>query len=142
MKRGKSPGPDGFTIQYYKTFLPILWSPFKAAFNALLDVHDPPTSLLEVHITVIPKGNKDPMQADNYRPIFFLNVDLQLYAKILAIRITPLLPSWVSLDQVDLSLAGRPGTTPSKQLTSSTGSPPQRFRVSFCHSKRRRHLTE
>lgn len=62
--------------------------------------------MLEAHITVIPKTDRDPTQAANYRPISLLNVDIKIFSKILANRLLPLLPSIVSHDQVGF-LPGR-----------------------------------
>lgn len=100
MKPGKSPGHDCFTTQYYKKFLPQLSGPFLSTFNVLPEATTQPTSLLEAHIVVLPKGDRDPTIVSNYRPISLLNVDIKLYAKILANRLSTLLPSWISLDQV------------------------------------------
>lgn len=55
--------------------------------------------MLEAHISVIPKEGKDPTNTGNYRPISLLNVDVKIFSKILANRLTPLLPSLVSTDQ-------------------------------------------
>lgn len=78
MKPGKSPGPDGFSAQYYKTFLTQLSEPFLSTFNALPETATCPPSLLEAHIVVLPKGDRDPTAVSNYRPISLLNVDLKL----------------------------------------------------------------
>lgn len=56
--------------------------------------------MLEPHIAVIPKADKDPSQVSNYRPISLLNVDIKLYAKMIANRLLPLIPGLVSADQV------------------------------------------
>lgn len=100
MKTGKSPGPDGFTLQYYKCFFTVLSPKLITTFNALASPSASVGRVLEAHITVIPKEGKDATQVQNYRPISLLNVDTKLYAKLLANRLSPLLPNLVSLDQV------------------------------------------
>lgn len=100
MKPGKSPGPDGLTVGYYKAFTNVLYTPFLNAFNYLSTDKSPPRDLLTAHIAVLPKPDKDQTLISNYRPISLLNVDLKMYAKILANRLLPLLPHLVSLDQV------------------------------------------
>lgn len=60
--RGKAPGPDDFTVDYYRTFQDQLaLRPFVNDFNAILNGHDMPTDLLRANITVIPKPGKDPL---------------------------------------------------------------------------------
>ncbi|XP_068089234.1 vomeronasal type-2 receptor 26-like [Hyperolius riggenbachi] len=51
------------------------------------------------HITVIPKPEKDPNYCVNYRPISLINIDLKLFAKMLAERLKPLLPKIIHTDQ-------------------------------------------
>ncbi|XP_040210578.1 CUB and sushi domain-containing protein 3-like [Rana temporaria] len=55
MKPGKAPGPDGFSLQYYKSFGGVLTSKLLNLFNALSDPQIKPGSMLTAHITVIPK---------------------------------------------------------------------------------------
>lgn len=100
LKPGKSPGPDGLTTGYYQTYIDILKPHFLQAFNSVSSGNPPPRDLLAAHVTVIPKPNKDASMVANYRPISLLNVDLKIYAKILANRLLPLLPNLISLDQV------------------------------------------
>lgn len=59
-KPGKSPGPDGFSAQYYKCFSDLLALGFLKAFNSFFAAPCSSNSLLEACITVIPKDNKDP----------------------------------------------------------------------------------
>lgn len=66
MNLGKVPGPDGFTLSYYKTFVAILASRFVSAYNSLRDV---PDVGLQAHVMVIPKEGKDPAQCVSYRTI-------------------------------------------------------------------------
>lgn len=99
MKPGKSPGPDGFSVQSYKSFYEVLHLRFLQAFNSALASHSP--QFLEAHITVILKGDQDLSLMSNYCPISLLNVDIKRYAKALVNNLL-LLPCIVSLDQVGL----------------------------------------
>lgn len=61
---------------------------------------------------MIPKGDKDPKQVSNYRPISLLRVDVKIYAKILASRLTTYLPKLIHTTiniQHWLSLSKSPG---------------------------------
>lgn len=64
--------------------------------------HSPPLhpSMIHAHISVIPKEKRDTKQCNNFRTISLLNVDLKLFAKILARRLAAQLKNIVYYDQV------------------------------------------
>lgn len=108
LKVGKAPGPDGYTLLYYKLFAEKLAPRFTAAFNSLREGRRIPRETLMAHIAVIPKEGKDPSQCSSYRPIALLNVDLKIFSKILALRLEEHIPALIHPDQVGFT-AGREG---------------------------------
>lgn len=100
LKLGKSPDPDGLTLSYYKSFPDTLIPQLVKVFNNLTPSSIASKEILETHITLIPKPDKDPTLVTNYCPISLLNIDVKLYAKALANRILPLIPRLISLDQI------------------------------------------
>uniref|UniRef100_A0A8C5QFF1 Reverse transcriptase domain-containing protein n=1 Tax=Leptobrachium leishanense TaxID=445787 RepID=A0A8C5QFF1_9ANUR len=99
-KNGKTPGPDGFPVEYLKKFAPDLNPHLLATFNAIREGTELPDSALMAHITVLPKSERDPLLCDSYRPISLINADVKLLAKILATRLKTHLPFLVGSDQV------------------------------------------
>lgn len=67
-KMGKAPGLDGFNLQYYKTFLPILGPYMVKLFNAVGSDTVFPRETLKAHMSVIPNEGKDPTLCGSYRP--------------------------------------------------------------------------
>ncbi|XP_053568667.1 proteasome activator complex subunit 4 [Bombina bombina] len=100
LSTGKSPGPDGFSAKYYKLFKDILSPHLATLFNDIGHTQNFPPTMLLAHVTTIPKPGKPPNRPENFRPISLLNVDLKIYAKILATRLNVYLPHLVSPDQI------------------------------------------
>ena len=100
MKTNKSPGNDGFTVEFYMTFWPHLGGILVDALNESYDKGNLSPSQKQGVITVIEKEGKNPLYIKNYRPITLLNVDYKILSKILAKRMKGVLNELVHSDQV------------------------------------------
>lgn len=76
---GKSPGPDGFTPEFYKWFALLLTSFLTKVFSSLLEGSVFPPQTLEAHIFPIPKPDKDPTLCANYRPISLIGISDRIW---------------------------------------------------------------
>lgn len=87
LNNNKSPGSDGLSVEFYKTFCEHLQSPF---YDSIMFALENGQLCKEQHtglITLIPKKDLDKTQIVNWRPITLLNVYFKIFSKAIAKRL-------------------------------------------------------
>lgn len=86
MKKEKSPGTDGITVEFYLTFWKSIKYHLRDIINNAILFSKIPQSWKEAKVTLVHK-KLDKTKIGNYRPISLLNTDYKIMAKILNNRI-------------------------------------------------------
>ena len=100
LSKNKSPGPDGFTGEFYQTFKEELNAYPSKTLSKNFRGRNNPNSFYEATIILIPKPDKDNTKKENYRPISLMNIDAKVLNKILANRIQQHIKKLIHHDQV------------------------------------------
>ena len=98
-KNNKSPGPDGFTNEFYKIFWPNIRFILLKLIKSYRESKVLNPRQLDGVITCIPKGGKLRNNFKNWRPITLLNSIYKFYSSTIAERIKIILPKLIHYDQ-------------------------------------------
>lgn len=106
MKTGVSPGPDGLTVEFYKTYWSLLQEHLVQMVRKAVLGEEVPTSFGQGRVVLLPKEGGDRGDPNSWRPVTLLNTDYKLVARIVCARLQRVLPEVVCPWQVS-SVPGR-----------------------------------
>ena len=99
MKNNKSPGLDGYSAEFFKSFWPQLGHFFLDCINQCFHENSLTNSQSQGLITCIPKTGKARNLIKNWRPISLLNTSYKLISSCLTNRLLPILCRLISNEQ-------------------------------------------
>lgn len=95
---GKSPGPDGFNVEFFKFFWDDIGDALFDVVRYFFSTAIMPRSLGNTYVTLIRKKEHSRKVSD-FRPIFLCHVCYKIITKILANRLIPVLDTLISNEQ-------------------------------------------
>ena len=98
MPRGKTPGSDGFPMEFFMHFWQSLGTDLVRVLNVSYETSQLSTSQRRGLIIVLHKKN-DRLDTKNLLPISLLNVDYKIVTRAISGRLLTVLPTIIGLDQ-------------------------------------------
>ena len=96
---GKSPGEDGFTVEFYKYFFDLVGADLLASLNRAYELGRLSVSQRRGIITLLPKDDAELLLLQNWRPITLLSAEHKIASKAIERRNEPMLTKLVHPDQ-------------------------------------------
>lgn len=87
LRRGKSPGADGISAEFFQFFADLLTPILRGLFSAMQAEDRCAESFVGGLITLVLKNKGSRADLGNYRPISLLNADYKILARILGARL-------------------------------------------------------
>ena len=98
-QNNKTPGNDGLTIEFYRSFWSVLGEMLVKSLNYSYKHGELSSSQKEAVIVLIEKKDRDRRQIKNWRPISLINVDVKIGTKAIAKRLEKVLPEIIHHNQ-------------------------------------------
>lgn len=99
LPNNKAPGMDGLPGEFNKEYGDLIIPHLTAMYSEAYEEGVLPPSLREALLITLLKLEKDPTRCDSYRPLSLINKDAKILAKIIALRIQPLMQKLILSDQ-------------------------------------------
>ncbi|KAL9964972.1 hypothetical protein ACROYT_G028690 [Oculina patagonica] len=98
-QNNKSPGNDGLTVEFYKTFWNSIGNLVVDCLNSSYECGELSNTQKQAIITLIEKKGKDKRNIGNWRPISLINVDAKIGSKAIALRLQKVLAEIIHFNQ-------------------------------------------
>jgi exonuclease III len=95
---GKSPGPDGLILEFYKEFWQLIGEEYLSMVQLSIQTGKFPPGVTTGMIALLHKGGER-KALTNWRPITLLNLSYKIFAKALQLRLQPILSEIIGCEQ-------------------------------------------